>query len=70
MTGQKQSPEPEVHPLAGPRRPDYVIELWVGKELRDLIKRNNAALAQERQGRGGRRHGRRAEPDADIEAEP
>jgi len=66
---RKQSPKPDTHTLAGSRRPDYVIELWVSKELRDRIKRNHAALTQERQGRGGRRHDRGAKPDAQLEAE-
>jgi hypothetical protein len=75
LTGQasaasKQPPESDVHPLAGPRRPEYVLALWVSKELRDRIRRNNAALALERKGRGSRRHGYRAEPDAELEAEP
>jgi hypothetical protein len=66
----KHPPDPDAHPLAGPRTPEYVIELWTSKELRDRIRRNNAALAQERQDRGRRRHGRRAEPEAELEAEP
>ena len=67
---RKQPPEPDAHPFAGSRRPDYVIELWVSKELRDRVKRNNAALAQERQDHGGWRHCGEAEPDAELEAEP
>ena len=34
------------HPLAGPRRPDYVIEVWVAKELRDRVRRNGISLAE------------------------
>ncbi len=66
----KQPPDPGAHPLACLRPPEYVIELWVAKELRDRIRRNNAALAQERQDRGRQRHGRKAEPEAELEAEP
>ncbi len=33
------------HPLAGYRRPEWVIVTWVNKELRDRIHRNGAALA-------------------------
>ena len=33
-------------PLAGTRRPDYVIELWVAKELRDRVRRNGISLAE------------------------
>ena len=32
------------HPLAGYRRPEWVIVTWVNKELRDRIQRNGAAL--------------------------
>jgi hypothetical protein len=34
------------HPLAGPRRPDYVIEVWVAQELRDRVRRNGISLAE------------------------
>jgi hypothetical protein len=33
------------HPLAGYRRPEWVIVTWVNEELRDRIQRNGAALA-------------------------
>ena len=39
--------DPKVrHPLAGPRRPDYVIEVWVAQELRDRVRRNGISLAE------------------------
>ena len=66
----KQPPDPDAHPLAGPRPPEYVIVSWASEQLRDRIQRNNAALAQELQDRGRQRHRRRAEPDAEPEAEP
>ena len=43
----KEPQDPKVrHPLAGPRRPDYVIEVWVAKELRDRVRRNGISLAE------------------------
>jgi len=70
-TGRGQpGPDPRAHPLAGPRPPAYVIVLWVNEELRERIRRNNVALAQEIRDRGRRRHGRKAEPKAEREAEP
>jgi hypothetical protein len=44
--------------------------LWVSEQLRDQIRRNNAALAQELQDRGQWRHRRTAGPAAELEAEP
>jgi hypothetical protein len=46
-----------------------VIELWVSEQLRERIKRNNAALAQDQQD-AKRRGGRKAEPQPELEAEP
>jgi hypothetical protein len=66
----KPGTDPKAHPLAGPRPPAYVIVLWVNEELRQRIERNNAALAQELQDRGSRRHGREAGPKSEREAEP
>jgi len=43
----KEPQDPKVrHPLAGPRRPDYVIEVWVAEELRDRVRRNGISLAE------------------------
>jgi hypothetical protein len=43
----KEPQDKEVkHPLAGVRRPDYVIVTWVAAELRDRIQRNGASLAE------------------------
>jgi hypothetical protein len=66
----KQPPDPGAHPLAAPRPPKYVTVSWASEQLRARIRRNNAALAQELQDRNRGRHGRRAEPDAEPEAEP
>lgn len=60
----------EAHPLAGPHPPEYVIVLWAGEQLRAQIQRNNAAIAAELQDRSKQRHGRKAEPSAELEAEP
>jgi hypothetical protein len=48
----------------------YVIELWVSEQLRDRIRRNNAALAHDHQDPARRRGSRKAEPQAELEAEP
>ena len=43
----KEPQDPKVrHPLAGPRRLDYVIEVWVAEELRDRVRRNGISLAE------------------------
>jgi hypothetical protein len=68
--GQPAAPDPTAHPLAGPRPPEYLIVLWVSEQLRDQIRRNNAALAQEYQDRGQVRHRRTAGPATELEAEP
>jgi hypothetical protein len=61
---------PEARPLAGPHPPEYLIVLWAGEQLRAQIQRNNAAIAAELQDRSKRRHGRKAEPSSELEAEP
>jgi hypothetical protein len=63
-------PGTTAHSLAGPRPPEYLIVLWVSEQLRDQIRRNNAALAQELQDHGQRRHRRTAGLAAEPEAEP
>jgi hypothetical protein len=68
QTGQQ--PYPGVHPLTGPRPAEYVIVTWVSEQLRDRIHRNNAALAHEYEDTARRRHVRKAEPQAELEAEP
>ena len=64
-----QPHDPGARPLAGPRRPEYVIEIWVSEQLRERIRRNNAALAHDHQD-ARRRGGRKAEPQPELEAEP
>ena len=64
-----QSRDPDARPFARPRRPEYVIEIWVSEQLRERIMRNNAALAHDHQA-ARRRAGRKAEPQAELEAEP
>jgi hypothetical protein len=68
--GQRTGPDPTAHPPAGARPPEYLIVLWVSEQLRDQIRRNNAALAQEYQDRGQVRHRRTAGPATELEAEP
>jgi len=65
-----QPPDPGGHPLATPRPPEYLTVSWASEQLRDRIQRNNATLIQELQDRDRQRHGRRAAPDAEPEAEP
>jgi hypothetical protein len=47
-----------------------VLVTWVSEELRDRLQRNNAALAQDHKDSARRRHVRKAEPQAELEAEP
>jgi hypothetical protein len=68
QTGQQ--PDPGAHRLTGPRSPEYVIVTWVSEQLRDRLQRNNAALVQDHQDSARRRQVRKAEPQAELEAEP
>jgi hypothetical protein len=68
--GQQTGPGPTAHSPAGPRPPEYSIVPWVNEQLRDQIRRNNAALAQELQDRGQRGHRRTAGSTTELEAEP
>jgi hypothetical protein len=68
--GQPTGPDPTAHPLAGHRPPEYLIALWVSEQLRDRIRRNNAALAQELQDHSQLRHRHTAGPATELEAEP
>jgi hypothetical protein len=44
---KQQPPEEDAgHPLAGPRRPEYVVVTWVSEQLRDRVQRNGASLAE------------------------
>jgi hypothetical protein len=65
-----QPQDQAAHPLGGPRHPEYVVELWVSAQLRDRIRRNNAALTHDHQDPARRRGGRKAERQAELEAEP
>jgi hypothetical protein len=66
---QHKRPDPTAHSLAGPKAPEYLIVLWVSQQLRDQIRRNNAALAQELHNRQLRpRH--TAGRSTQLEAEP
>jgi hypothetical protein len=66
----KQPQESDPSPPQGTRPPEYLIVSWINAELRDRIQRNNAALIQARQNPGKRAHRRKAEPEAEREAEP
>jgi hypothetical protein len=68
--GLPTGPDPAPPSLAGPRPPEYLVVLWVSEQLRDQIRRNNAALAQEVQDCGQLRHRRTAGPATELEAEP
>jgi hypothetical protein len=68
QTGRQ--PDRDAHPLTGPRPPEYVIVTWVSEQLRDRTRRNNAALAQEHEDSARRRQVRKADPQAELEAEP
>jgi hypothetical protein len=70
QANMKQAQEDDPSRPQGTRPPEYIIVTWINAELRDRIQRNNAALAQARQSRGRRAHGRKAEPEAEREAEP
>ena len=61
-----------VHPLAGYRPPNVVIDVtWLEKFLRDAIQRNGAALAEMQQDRDTQTSGRMADRQIeDREAEP
>jgi hypothetical protein len=51
----KEPQDKEVkHPLAGVRRPDYVIVTWVAAELRDRIQRNGPLWQRSCRSRRGR----------------
>ena len=65
--GQQTGPDSAAHSLAGSRPPEYLTVLWASEQLRDQIRRNNAALALQLQDRGQRRTAGSA---AEREAEP
>jgi len=66
----QQPPDPTRRPLARPWPPDFMFELWVREQLRDRLRRNNAALAHDHQEPLRSRHVRTAEPQTYLEAEP
>jgi hypothetical protein len=65
----KQTPNPDAYPLTGTRLAEYVTVLRAREQWRDRIQSNNTALAAEHEYRGRQRHGRRAQPSAEREAE-
>jgi hypothetical protein len=70
QASMKQPQEDDPRNPQRTRPPEYVIVTWVSAELRDRIQRNNAAQVRARQNLGKRVHGRKAEPEAEREAEP
>jgi hypothetical protein len=68
--GQRTGSDPTAHSPAGPRPPEYLIGLWACEQLRDQIRRNNAALAQEFQDHGQLQQQRTAGSTTELEAEP
>jgi hypothetical protein len=52
-------------------RPEYVVEVWVSKQLRDRIQRNKASRAERLQAANTHiTHRQTRAPQADLEAEP
>ena len=68
--GQRTGSDPTAHSPAGPRLPEYLSGLRACEQLRDQIRRNNAALAQQLQDDGQLSRQRTAGPTTELEAEP
>jgi hypothetical protein len=62
--GRGGSPQP------GTRPPEYVIEVWVTKQLRERLQRNGKSLAEILQEPGDEKRETDRSPLADMEAEP
>jgi hypothetical protein len=59
------------HPQGTSRPPEYVIETWVSKQLRDHIQRNKTSHAEPPQAANTHiTHTRTRAAEADLEAEP
>jgi len=59
------------HPQSTSRPPEYVVEAWVSKQLRDLIQRNMPSRAEPPQEASTHiTHTQTRAPQADMEAEP
>lgn len=56
----------DVSPPPGTRPPEYVVEMWVSKQLRDRIGRNGISLAEALQTPDKLA----TAPQPDLEAEP
>ena len=66
----KQSPGRDTNPEPGTRPPEYVIETWVSKQLRDRIQRTGKSLAEVLQAQETHTRETDRSPLADMEAEP
>ena len=65
-TGVKQPQDRDAGHTPGTRPPEYVIELWVSKQLRDRIQRYGRSLAEAEQAPDAQTRA----PQPDLEAEP
>jgi hypothetical protein len=66
----RQSPGRDTNPGPGIRPPEYVIETWVSKQLRDRIQRTGRSLAEVLQELEAPTRDTDRSPLADMEAEP
>lgn len=66
----KSPPGRDISPEPGTRPPEYVIETWVSKQLRDRIQRTGISLAEALQARDTQMRGTDRSPLPDMEAEP
>jgi hypothetical protein len=66
----KQSPGRDTNPEPGTRPPEYVIETWVSKQLRDRIQRTGRSLGEVLRAQETRARETDRSPLADMEAEP
>ena len=66
----KQSPGRDTNPEPGTRPPEYVIETWVSKQLRDRIQRTGRSLGEVLQELKAPTPSTDRSPLADMEAEP
>ena len=62
----KQPQDRDAGHTPGTRPPEYVIELWVSRQLRDRIQRHGRSLAEALQAADTQARA----PEPDLEAEP
>ena len=66
----KQPPRRNASPTPGTRPPEYVVETWVSKQLRDRIQRTGPSLAEALQAPDTQPRAPEAQLEAELEAEP